>query len=106
MAVKVTQNKKTFWREKRSQFCFPSKKNTKGIKIEERERGVVADSYVVKVGVERRERDKWFREGYTLLDENDDATASVRVIGRKNARPGVSAIRSQTKESRNPERRR
>ena len=29
-----------------------------------------------------------------MPDENDDAAASVRGIGRKNARPRVGAIRS------------
>ena len=35
-----------------------------------------------------------------MPDENDDANASVRVIWRKNARPRVSAIRSQSRVSR------
>ena len=33
------------------------------------------------------------REGWALSDKNDDTIASVRVIGRKNARPGESAIK-------------
>ena len=45
-----------------------------------------------------------FRERQVLLDENDDAAASVWGIGRNNARMGVSAIRSQGRESRNSER--
>ena len=39
-----------------------------------------------------------------MPDENNDAAASVRGITRKNARPAVGAIRSQSRESRNPER--
>ena len=37
-----------------------------------------------------------------MPDENDDAAASVRGIRKKNARPGVGAIRAQKRESRNP----
>ena len=40
-----------------------------------------------------------------MLDENHDTTAGVRVIRRRNARVGVSAIKSQSEISRNPERR-
>ena len=45
-----------------------------------------------------------YKEGQALPDKNDDTTASVRVIGRNNTRAGVSAIRSQSKESRDHER--
>ena len=37
-----------------------------------------------------------------MPDENDDTAASVRGITRKNARPGEGAIRTQSRESRNP----
>ena len=37
-----------------------------------------------------------------MPDENDDAAAGVRDITRENARPGVGAIRMQSRESRNP----
>ena len=39
-----------------------------------------------------------------MPDENDNAAAGVRGIRRENARPGVGAIRTQSKEFRNPER--
>ena len=39
-----------------------------------------------------------------MSDENDNAAAGVRGIRRENARPGVGAIRTQSRESRNPER--
>ena len=39
-------------------------------------------------------------------DENDYAAASMRDISRKNTRVGVAAIRSQSRESRDTERRR
>ena len=39
-----------------------------------------------------------------MPDENDNAAASVRGIRRENARPGVGTIRTQSRESRNPER--
>ena len=35
--------------------------------------------------------------------ENDDAAAGMGGIRRENARPGVGAIRMQSRESRNPE---
>ena len=38
-----------------------------------------------------------------LLDENDDTAASVCGIRRENARPGVDTIRTQSRESRDPE---
>ena len=38
-----------------------------------------------------------------MSDENDDTATSVRGITRKNARPGVGAIRLQSRESRDPE---
>ena len=34
-----------------------------------------------------------------LPEENNDATARVRAISRKNARPGVSAMRSHSRVS-------
>ena len=39
-----------------------------------------------------------------MPDYNDDTAASVRGIRRKNAKPEVGAIRTQSRESRNPER--
>ena len=45
-----------------------------------------------------------FREELALPDENGNTAASVRVIRRENARPGVGAIRSQSRETRDPER--
>ena len=39
-----------------------------------------------------------------MPDENDNAAARVRGIRRENARPGVGAIRAQSREPRNPER--
>ena len=64
------------------------------------------DPYIIKVGVKRRKRgSRKFREGQALPDENDDA-AGVRGITRENARPGVSAIRTHSRESRDPERER
>ena len=63
------------------------------------------DPYIIRVGIERRKRGgRKFRKGYALPDENDNAAASVRGITRENARPGVGAIRTQNRESRNPER--
>ena len=47
-----------------------------------------------------------FRVELALPDENDDVAASVRVIGRKNAGLEISAVRSQRRVSRDPERRR
>ena len=41
-----------------------------------------------------------------MLEENDDTAASVCGITRENARPGMGAIRTQSRESRNPERER
>ena len=41
-----------------------------------------------------------------MPDEKDDTTAGLRVIRRTNARVGVSAIRSQSWVSRDPEKRR
>ena len=37
-------------------------------------------------------------------DKNNEAVASVRGITGENARPEVGAIRTQSRESRNPER--
>ena len=54
----------------------------------------------------KRERERGgreFREDHALSDENDDTTAIMQVIGRKNARLGVNAIKSQIQVSRNPE---
>ena len=60
--------------------------------------------YIIKAGVKRGERrGRKFRERLALPDENDDDAASVRAIIRENARPGVGAIISQSRESRNPE---
>ena len=39
-----------------------------------------------------------------MPDENDNAATSLGGIMRENARPGVGVIRSQSRESRNPER--
>ena len=62
------------------------------------------DSYIIRVGIRRRKRGgRKFRKRQALPDENDNAAAGVRVIRRKNARPGVGAIRTQSRESRNPE---
>ena len=59
----------------------------------------------MRVGVKRRRRGgRKFRERYVLPDENNDATANVRGIKKENARSGVGAIRSQSRESRDPER--
>ena len=53
----------------------------------------------------RRERKgRKFRERIRSADESDDAVASVRDIKRENAGPAVGAIRSQSGESRDPER--
>ena len=41
-----------------------------------------------------------------MPDKNDDAIARLRVIGKQNSRPGVSAIRLQSIASTNPERKR
>ena len=81
----------------------------RGVHIKKRERtGVVkrdVDPYIIRVGIKRRKRgDKKFRKGRALPDENDYATASVRGMKRENARTGVDAIRTQSRESRNPER--
>ena len=54
-----------------------------------------------------RERERGsgeLREGLTLLDKNNDTAAGLRGIERKNARPGVSAIISQSRIFRDPER--
>ena len=65
------------------------------------------DPYIIRVGIKRKKRGgRKFREGQALPDKNDDAAASVRGIGRENARPGVGAIRTQSRKSRNPERER
>ena len=62
------------------------------------------DPYIIKVGIKRiKRRGRKFRKGWALPDENDDAAASVHGIMRENARPGVGAIRMQSRESRNPE---
>ena len=45
-----------------------------------------------------------FRKGLALPDENNDAAASVRGIRREIDKPGVGAIRSQSRESRDLER--
>ena len=42
----------------------------------------------------------------TLSDKNYGATASGQVIEKKNARPGVSVIRLQSRVSRDPDRKR
>ena len=61
------------------------------------------DPYIIRVGIKRRKRGgRKFKKGWALPDENDDAAASVRGIRRENARPGVGAIRTQSRESRNP----
>ena len=41
-----------------------------------------------------------------MPDKNDDAATSVRGITRENVRPRVGAIRLQSRESKNLERRR
>ena len=38
-----------------------------------------------------------------MPDENDDDATSVRGVRRENARPGVGAIRSKSRESTDPE---
>ena len=65
--------------------------------------------YKIRVGIKRRERERErggrkLREEQALPDENDDAAIWVRGIRRENARPGVGVIRSQSRESRDPER--
>ena len=45
-----------------------------------------------------------FRKGLALPDENNDAATSVRDIRREIDKPGVGAIRSQSRESRDLER--
>ena len=77
--------------------------------IEKRERGGFVkrdvDSYIIRVGIKRKKKeDRKFRKGYALPDENDDAAASVRSIGGKNARPEVGAIRAQSRKPWNSER--
>ena len=56
--------------------------------------------------MERRKRGGGnFRKRQALPDENDDAAAaSVCGMRRENARPGVGAIKTQTRRSRNSER--
>ena len=39
-----------------------------------------------------------------MPDKNDNTAASMRGIEGENARPGVGAIRAQSREPRNPER--
>ena len=52
---------------------------------------------------EEKERGGKLREAWALPDENDDATASVGVIVRKNVRLGGSAIRLQSRVTGNQE---
>ena len=78
------------------------------INIKKRERGGVVkrnvDPYVIRVVVKRRERKgRKFKERKALPDENYDADASVRGITKENARQGVGAIRTQSREFRNLE---
>ena len=55
--------------------------------------------------IERRKSGgRKFRKRQALPDENDNAAASLRGIRRENARPGVGAIRTQSRESRNSKR--
>ena len=62
------------------------------------------DPYIIRVGIKQRKRGgRKFRERQALPDENDTA-ASMRGITREHARPGMGAIRMQSRESRNPER--
>ena len=57
------------------------------------------------MGVKQRKRGgRKFRKGKALPDENDNAAASVRGIGRENARLRVVAIRLQSREFRDLER--
>ena len=59
----------------------------------------------MRVGINGREiGGRKFREGNALPDENDDAAAGMCGITRENARPGVGAIRMQSRESRDPKR--
>ena len=83
--------------------------NIGGIHIEKRERRGVAkrdvDPYIIRVRIKRRKRGgRKFRKRWALPGENDNAAASVRGIGGENARPAVGAIKTQSRESRNPER--
>ena len=55
---------------------------------------------------EEREEVESLEKDRSVSDENDNAAASVRGIRRENARPGVGTIRTQSRESRNPERER
>ena len=52
----------------------------------------------------KKERRQKVQKRIGLPDENDNAAASVRVIRRENVRPGVGAIRMQSREPRNQER--
>ena len=81
--------------------------NRDSVHIKKREqRGVVKRDvyfYLIRVRIKRRKRGgRKFRERLAMHDENDDAVSSVRGITRENARPGVGAIRTQSRASRNP----
>ena len=58
--------------------------NMGGVHIKKRERGGLVkrevDTYIIRVGIKRRKKSRKFRERYALLDENDNAAASVHVI--------------------------
>ena len=72
------------------------------INVKARERGELfrdVDPYIVRVRIKQREKG-----GRSLPDENDDITACVRVIRSEDVRPGVSAVRSQSRVSRYLER--
>ena len=61
--------------------------------------------YIIREGVmQRNGGGRQLREGYALPDKNNNTTAGVCDISRKNLRPGVAAIRSQSRESRDLER--
>ena len=59
---------------------------------------------MVRVKVKQRNSGRKFKEKLALPDENDDAITGVWIIRRKNAKPGVSTIGSQSSVFRDPER--
>ena len=108
MAIEVPQNEKISGGGKNGgrkgvgfAICW-GLANRRSEHIKKREqRGVVkrdVDLYIIRVGIKRRERGgRKFRKGLALSDKNDNAAVSMCGVRRENARPGVGAIRTQSR---------
>ena len=115
MAIEVPQNEEISGGEKNGwgkgvgfAICRGSA-NKRIVDIKKGQQGGIVerdiDPYIIRVGIKRKKRGGGkFRKGSALPDKNDDAATSVRGIRRENARPGVGAVRTQSRESRNLER--